>query len=114
MTDAQPATPRFALVAAETDEAETAKAALAARYDTVSPDQAEVIVALGGDGLMLETLHDSIAREVPIYGMNRGTVGFLMNLYDEEALPARLARAERVTPARYIASTSWCWEGIYK
>ena len=97
MTDASATTPRFALVAAETDEALTAKAALAARYETVPVDQAEVIVALGGDGLMLETLHGSIARQVPIYGMNRGTVGFLMNQYREDGLPARLARAERVT-----------------
>ena len=89
--------PRFALVAAETDEALAAQAALAARYDTVPAEEAEVVVALGGDGLMLETLHASLPRGVPIYGMNRGTVGFLMNQYDEADLPARLARAERVT-----------------
>ena len=54
------------------------------------------MVALGGDGLMLETLHDSIDRGVPIYGMNRGTVGFLMNEFSEADLPARLARADPV------------------
>jgi NAD+ kinase len=94
----------FALVASDTEEAEMARRRLEARYATVAPKQADVIVALGGDGLMLETLHDSIARGRPIYGMNRGTIGFLMNRYDEEDLPERLARAERVTlhPLRMV------------
>ncbi|MEM7222114.1 MAG: NAD kinase [Pseudomonadota bacterium] len=97
MTDPPATAPRFALVAAETEEAQAAKVALETRYDTVVLEEAEVVVALGGDGLMLETLHGSIARQVPIYGMNRGTVGFLMNQYHEDDLPERLARAERVT-----------------
>jgi NAD+ kinase len=94
----------FALVASDTEEAAIARRRLEARYATVAPKQADVIVALGGDGLMLETLHDSIARGRPIYGMNRGTIGFLMNRYDEEDLPERLARAERVTlhPLRMV------------
>ncbi|KKK59690.1 hypothetical protein LCGC14_3031860, partial [marine sediment metagenome] len=54
------------------------------------------IVALGGDGFMLQTLHANMGRDVAIYGMNRGSVGFLMNGYDEEDLPERLARAESV------------------
>ena len=89
--------PRFGLVASETDEAQAARHHLAERYDTVPVEEAEVIVALGGDGLMLETLHGHIDRGVPIYGMNRGTVGFLMNQFAEDDLPARLARAEQVT-----------------
>ncbi len=89
--------PTFALVASETEEAQTARRRLEARYKTVPPEQADIVVALGGDGLMLETLHHSMARGRPIYGMNRGTIGFLMNSYDEERLPERLASAERVT-----------------
>ncbi len=89
--------PSFAFVAADTDEAQEARRDLEARYQTVPADEADVIVALGGDGLMLETLHGSIERGVPIYGMNRGTVGFLMNEFHAEDLPARLARAEMVT-----------------
>ena len=89
--------PTFALVASDTEEAQTARRRLEARYSTVPPAQADIVVALGGDGLMLETLHHAIARGRPIYGMNRGTIGFLMNSYDEDDLPERLARAERVT-----------------
>lgn len=98
--------PRFALVAADTPEASAAQEELAARYQTVPKEDAEVIVALGGDGLMLETLHSTLPREVPIYGMNRGTVGFLMNEYRVEDLPERLSRAETVTvhPLRMSAS----------
>jgi hypothetical protein len=88
---------RIALVAAETEEAQEALERLGTRYATVPFEEAEVIVALGGDGLMLETLHASIERCPPIYGMNRGTVGFLMNEFAEDDLPARLARAEQVT-----------------
>ena len=67
---------------------------LAHRYGEVPVDEAEVIVALGGDGFMLQTLHAVEGREIPVYGMNRGTVGFLMNAYREGELQARLAQAE--------------------
>lgn len=87
------AAPAIAFVAAETEAARSAREALSARYDAVPLDQAEVIVALGGDGLMLETLHANMARDVPIYGMNCGTVGFLMNEYREAGLIERLAQA---------------------
>ncbi len=99
--------PAFALVAADTKEAKAAAKRLAGLYDTVPPAQAEVIVALGGDGLMLETLHDFIDRGTPIYGMNCGSVGFLMNEYREKGLPKRLARAEAVSlhPLRMQAET---------
>lgn len=102
------AKPTIAFVAAESEEAEAACQSLQARYGAAPRDQADIIVALGGDGLMLETLHASIERGVPIYGMNRGTVGFLMNEYRETDLPARLARAERVTlhPLRMTARTA--------
>ena len=88
--------PSFAFVAADTDDAQQALVSLKARYESVPPEEAEVVVALGGDGFMLETLHGSIERRVPIYGMNCGTVGFLMNQFAEADLPSRLARAESV------------------
>jgi NAD+ kinase len=86
----------FAFVAAESDDACTALAQLTRRYGGVAPDSADIIVALGGDGFMLETLHRYISRRVPIYGMNCGTVGFLLNSYDDGDLPARLAAATPV------------------
>ena len=85
---------KIAFVASNSDEAEAAKRALEQRYGRISPDEADVIVALGGDGFMLQTLHRHMTRKVPIYGMNQGSVGFLMNVYAEEGLPARLASAE--------------------
>jgi len=87
---------RIAILAADTDEARQAEARLKKRYAAVEPEKAQVIVALGGDGMMLETLHRFIGSGTPIYGMNCGTVGFLMNLYSEEDLPARLAKAQPV------------------
>jgi len=103
-------TPRFAFVAAESEEAEAARRRLETRYETVPHGEAEIIVALGGDGLMLETLHGSIERGTPIYGMNRGTVGFLMNIFQEDDLPARLARAEQVT-VHPLRMKAWCAGG---
>lgn len=89
--------PSFAFVAADTEDAQAARERLMARYEAASPQDADIIVALGGDGFMLETLHSYLERDVPIYGMNQGTVGFLMNEYREEDLPQRLAAAESVT-----------------
>src|SRR5215468_5066961 len=71
-----------------------AQRALRAMYGDAGPDDADVVVALGGAGFMLETLHAFIGRDVPIYGMNCGSVGFLMNEYAEEGLLDRLDRAE--------------------
>jgi NAD+ kinase len=88
---------KFALVASDTPEAAEAKARLEARYGVAAVEDAEVIVALGGDGLMLETLHRFMDHGLPIYGMNCGTVGFMMNQYDEENLGERLAAAQPVT-----------------
>lgn len=87
---------RVAFVAAENDAAQRALDHLRHRYGSTPPDQADVIVALGGDGFMLETLHRHIDRHVPIYGMNRGTVGFLLNVYSDDSLMERLERAETV------------------
>ncbi|GAB4391265.1 MAG: NAD kinase [Kiloniellaceae bacterium] len=97
----------FALVASDTPEARDAKTRLEARYDTADVDTAEVIVALGGDGFMLETLHRFMERAVPIYGMNCGTIGFLMNQYVEDGLDNRVAaaQAETLHPLRMRADT---------
>jgi len=84
---------RIAFVTATTPEAETARNALVRRYGDATPQEASVIVALGGDGLMLQTLHNFMDTGKPIYGMHRGTVGFLMNEYSEDNLRERLATA---------------------
>jgi NAD+ kinase len=85
---------RIAFVASATPEAERARDMLAQRYGDVAPSTAGVIVALGGDGLMLATLHKFMEAGKPIYGMHRGTVGFLMNEYREDGLKERLAAAQ--------------------
>ncbi len=94
-------------VAARASVALEARAALTARYGNVPSDQAGVIVALGGDGFMLSVLHDHQPLGIPVYGMNRGTVGFLMNAYAEADLPQRLAQAElaELHPLRMLATT---------
>jgi NAD+ kinase len=85
---------RIAFVASPAPEARKACARLVKRYGNASPARADVVVALGGDGLMLRTLHRLMKSGKPIYGMHRGTVGFLMNEYDEKRLHERLAAAD--------------------
>ncbi|MDQ2090007.1 NAD kinase [Marimonas arenosa] len=85
---------KIAFTASDAPVAQTARAALVARYGDCTESKADVIVALGGDGFMLHTLHRTQALDAPVYGMNRGTVGFLMNEYSESDLPDRLAAAE--------------------
>lgn len=80
--------------ASDADLACEAKERLEARYGSCEPEDADVIVALGGDGFMLQTLNDVRPLNKPVYGMNRGTVGFLMNEYSEDDLTNRLAEAE--------------------
>jgi NAD+ kinase len=84
----------IAFVASSAPEAEAARAQLVNQYGDCDAASADAIVALGGDGLMLQTLHKSMRASTPIYGMNRGSIGFLMNEYREDDLLARLARAE--------------------
>ncbi|SLN39187.1 putative inorganic polyphosphate/ATP-NAD kinase [Roseovarius litorisediminis] len=84
---------RIAFVASDVPSAQTARAALASRFGDVPEDEADVIVALGGDGFMLHTLHRTQGLRAPVYGMNRGTVGFLMNEYSESDLLERLDMA---------------------
>src|SRR5215470_857503 len=89
--------PRFekiAFLASETKEAQNALKKLSARYGNARPDKADAIVALGGDGLMLQTMHAHLNSRIPIYGMNRGSVGFLLNDYSEYGLKDRLEKAE--------------------
>ena len=86
---------RLAFLASDRPEALAARATLAARYGEVAETDADVVVALGGDGFMLEALHRTLASRRPVYGMNRGSVGFLMNDYDESGLLERIAAAER-------------------
>jgi NAD+ kinase len=86
-------TPRVAFVASPIPEAQDARRRLAERYGDADPATADVIVALGGDGLMLQTLHRFMKSDKPIYGMHRGTVGFLMNDFSEDNLQERLRAA---------------------
>lgn len=87
-------TQRLAFLASDRPEAQTARERLVQRYGEHPLDQAEVVVALGGDGFMLETLHANLDAMVPVFGMNRGSVGFLMNDFGEDDLPARVAAAD--------------------
>jgi NAD+ kinase len=84
----------IAFIAVETDEARRAKDRLVRRYGDTAAERADVIVALGGDGLMLQTLHRHLNDRLPIYGMNQGSVGFLMNDFSETGLLERLRAAE--------------------
>src|SRR5260221_2538541 len=90
-----------------TSQAQDSLADLRARFGDSGPDDAEIVVALGGDGFMLQTLHAFTGKGKPIYGMNRGTVGFLMNEYHQADLLERLAAAERavIHPLKMTAHT---------
>lgn len=87
---------KIAFVAAEYPEAVKAEEYLKARYQHVNPDDADIIVALGGDGFMLHTLHEYKDRNIAFYGMNRGSIGFLMNAYEPDVLMERLENAQPV------------------
>ena len=91
---------------AHDERASEARLRLSERYQGVPPDSADVIVALGGDGFMLQTLHAFMNTGKPIYGMNCGSVGFLMNDFNEEGLPDRIARAtvSQVHPLAMLAT----------
>ena len=85
---------KIAFMASDGDSAQEAYTALVAQYGNIDLSKADVIVALGGDGFMLEALHGTEHIDCPVYGMNRGTVGFLMNEYVEDGLVERLEEAE--------------------
>ena len=105
--------PRLAFLASERPEAQEALVRLQDRYGKVAPAEADVIVALGGDGAMIEALHRTLPSAKPIYGMNRGSVGFLMNDYREDELVERIRAAEVAVihplamSATDIAGKSW-------
>jgi NAD+ kinase len=96
---------KIAFLADHNDAAEAALRDLTRRYGQTMPDAADVIVALGGDGFMLRTLHQYMGRNLPIFGMNYGSVGFLMNAYRLADLPRRLEVAETAVlhPLRMMA-----------
>ncbi len=101
---------RLALLASESEQAQAAHLELVDQHDWVPLDQAEAVVVLGGDGFMLQTLHQMLdhGRVIPAYGMNLGTVGFLMNRYDRRAsISNRIARAHNkaIKPLRMEAVT---------
>ena len=98
---------RIAFVAANFDAAQEALKGLSDTYDSVAPEDADVVVALGGDGFMLQTLRRFIGSGVPVFGLNRGSVGFLMNEFRPEDLPNRLKNSQAVTlyPLQMIAKT---------
>ena len=106
--------PRVAFVASEAEAAQSALSELRRRYGTVDPQEAEIVVPLGGDGFMLETLHRFVGSGKPIFGMHRGSVGFLMNSYRVDGLYERLAGAQPVElhplemTARQIDGTCHC------
>lgn len=96
----------LSFVAARQKPAQDALVELTEKYGTVAPEQADVIVALGGDGFMLESLHRFMELKCPLYGMNRGSVGFLMNAYDPDGLVERLAHAQ-TTDVHPLRMTAW-------
>ncbi len=99
---------RIAFRASPAEAAQDALAVLTARYGQQGLDTADVVVALGGDGFMLQTLHETEGMGIAVYGMNCGTVGFLMNGYAVDALPERLAQAEEtvINPLEMKATTA--------
>jgi NAD+ kinase len=99
---------RIAFVASDAPAARRSLSKLQKLHGALDPDKADVVVALGGDGHMLQTMHRFVSTGLPIYGMNRGTVGFLMNDYGEKDLPQRLQAAELTTihPLKMTATTA--------
>ena len=89
-------------------EAQQALAEMRARHPDAGPQDADIVVALGGDGFMLQTLHAFVGKDKPIYGMNLGSVGFLMNEYRADNLLDRLAAAGKalIHPLRMLAHSA--------
>jgi NAD+ kinase len=84
---------KLAFIAAATEEAQKAKQSFQQFYESTTPEQADIIIVLGGDGFMLKTLHHVQPLGKPVYGMNCGSIGFLMNAYQESNLLERLEMA---------------------
>lgn len=99
---------KLAFVSSDASEAREALARLARQYGQNDPESADVIVALGGDGFMLQTLRETMSTGKVVYGMNRGTVGFLMNQFQEDGLVERIEAAisETIRPLEMTATTA--------
>ncbi|HLR87947.1 MAG TPA: NAD kinase [Wenzhouxiangella sp.] len=99
---------RIAVLASDHPGSQEAAAELRRRYTAVEPDQAEVLVVLGGDGFMLHTLHEHVDRNLPVFGMRLGEVGFLMNRYAADDLDKRVENAREVVlnPLQMTATDS--------
>ncbi len=97
--------PNISFVADTTPRARKARAAFVRQYGNVALAKADMVVVLGGDGLMLHTLHRNMGRQAPIFGMNVGTVGFLMNEFHPDRLMERIQGSEQVSlhPLRMVA-----------
>lgn len=96
---------RIAFAASRHPRAASALAELKQRYGNCPPDQADVLVPLGGDGFMLHMLHERALPDLPVFGMHLGEVGFLMNRYGTEDLPRRIARAVEFSLAPLLMQT---------
>lgn len=98
----------FAFISSDTSDARAALQSLSARYGQRTTEEADIVVALGGDGFLLQTLRDTMGTGKKVYGMNRGTIGFLMNEYRVGGLPERIASAvaETIRPLEMQAATS--------
>jgi len=96
---------KLSFVASDADQAKASFDVLSTKYGNVPVEEADIIIAMGGDGLMLQTLHDTQHLPIPVYGMNRGSVGFLMNEYAEDDLLERLDEAEEavIHPLKMLA-----------
>jgi len=88
---------KLALIATESADAQSAISDFRDRYNPVPIEQADVVVAIGGDGTMLSALHAALPRQLPVYGLNHGSVGFLLNPFNLDGLTDRLLRAQAVT-----------------
>lgn len=92
-----PKLPKISFLAMDSAEAQRAYSALVKKYGNAEFSDAEVVVALGGDGFMLQTLHKALERNLPVFGLNFGSVGFLMNDYKEDNLLSRITNAQKIS-----------------
>lgn len=97
---------KLAFLASDTEDAQEAFEKLVSIYGNCEPQEAIAVIALGGDGFMLQTQHEYMNSGIPIYGMNKGTVGFLMNEYKPDNLKQRIARAlkSKIRPLAMMAT----------
>lgn len=106
---------KIAILADDSDKAAEALSRLKYLYDSLSrdvkPEEADLIIVLGGDGFMLHTMHQYMHLNIPFFGMNRGTIGFLLNNYKEKDLPERLEKAD-ITSLHPLEMVATCKDGV--